>query len=74
MQGLYEEVLQLSDMVEILKMAIYQYNPAIESKDKIALPFLAADCATLSICFGKLRTEILNIHEEAQRDEINPNS
>lgn len=68
LEKIYKESIQLADMVEVLKESLVRHNPGIDSSDKIGLPFLAADCNTLIVRLGNMRTEILNIHERRQRD------
>ena len=70
MEKIYKEIIKLADMVEVLKESLGQHNPGIDSKNKIALPFLAEDCNTLIIRLGNMRSEILNIHMERQRNEL----
>jgi hypothetical protein len=74
METIYKEAVLLSDMAEVLKESIHQHNPGIDSKNKISLATLAADAETLVVRFGNLRVDILEIHEERQRNEHNPNS
>ena len=45
----------------------------LKAKDRIALPFLAADAGTLAYEYAKLRVDIIRIHEKRQRDAINSN-
>ncbi|MEA3313536.1 MAG: hypothetical protein U9Q18_04090 [Caldisericota bacterium] len=74
-ERIYREIEELREILKTLSYDVSQHRSEFEEfTKKKSLAQLSSDVKSIGLVFGKIGTRIMKIHEENQRNGVNPNS